>query len=680
MSKQNLFVPKVQNHVSRNAFDVSQRRIYSAKAGEILPCFLRDCLPGDKVKVKANAFTRTAPLNNAAFARMKQYFNFYFVPYRLLYRDFPSFVIQQSASSKSAIKIDEKFDVPSVLPHTTENALLNITQSYFLPNVNHPHESLFYNIDGSKKPFAGMLNRFGLSQLTQTRKLLQYLGYYRITRPGMNDINSMSEFEYKVACGTGSSVNNNTEISLFPLMAYQKVYNDFYRFSQWEDENPSSYNVDYMAAGQTKPSMRIPIELLFQYPSTGPYVGSWVPVPKYRGTLSGDNMFSMRYVNFTKDSFLGVVPTSQFGAVSTVETSIFNSKPFKNGRSGIYLHSEADNTKEQAATWSYDTNNIGIYNGTTKVQTTVTLSDQNGNPAWDHLHTAFDILTLRSAQAKQKFMEVTLSNNSDYKSQVAAHFNVNVSSLMSNLCDYIGGFSSDLSLDTVVNNNLSEGNNADYSALATMSGDGGFDFTVREHGLIIGVSYILPFVDYEAQGYDFPNLRVNFADFALPEYDRLGYEEVDTRLLTGYSRGADGKPIHMGYGPRYYDIKTNYDVVLGDFNGLQGGSQPIYTVNLNNNTSDIPDKLLPMLDNYVNHGIIGDTIRNRVDAYSFKVSPTIFNNLFTVKVGIVENSSLSDEDERKYVVHDDTSFDQFYNVLSFNTTVISNFDRLGLPY
>ena len=86
MTKQNLFVPKVKNHVSRNAFDLSQRRIFSSKCGEILPCFLQDCLPGDKFKVNASTFSRTAPLNTAAFVRMKQYYNFYFVPYRLLYR------------------------------------------------------------------------------------------------------------------------------------------------------------------------------------------------------------------------------------------------------------------------------------------------------------------------------------------------------------------------------------------------------------------------------------------------------------------------------------------------------------------------------------------------------------------------------------------------------------------
>ena len=39
-------------------------------------------------------------------------------------------------------------------------------------------------------------------------------------------------------------VQNNT-VNLFPLLAYQKIYQDFFRWSQWENANPSSYNVDY---------------------------------------------------------------------------------------------------------------------------------------------------------------------------------------------------------------------------------------------------------------------------------------------------------------------------------------------------------------------------------------------------------------------------------------------------
>ena len=41
--------------------------------------------------------------------------------------------------------------------------------------------------------------------------------------------------------------SNNNAVSLFPLLAYQKIYQDFFRWSQWENADPTSYNVDYYA-------------------------------------------------------------------------------------------------------------------------------------------------------------------------------------------------------------------------------------------------------------------------------------------------------------------------------------------------------------------------------------------------------------------------------------------------
>lgn len=654
MSKQNLFVPKIKNHVSRNAFDLSQRRIYSAKCGEILPCLVQGCLPGDKFKINASSFTRTAPLNQTSFARLKQYFNFYFVPYRLLYRDFPSFVVQQTSSSKSANGISADLVVNEMLPHVVESQLAGFLQSGSLPNNSHKHSSLISpsNKLSDNNYAVSLLNPFGFNRLTQTRKLMQYLGYYKLTCPS---------FDFQ------GHITNNTPLSLFPLMAYQKVYNDFYRFSQWENESARTYNVDYMSG---RSSMQIPItDLLTKVNDDFGYI------PKSPLLGDGASMFDMRYVNLTKDTFLGAVPTSQFGAVSTIDMT-----PEKiNEYSSMFLSSDNSGSKGKPAVWQ---NNEQGTIGYGSSEVSVNLRDSNGqNFLTNQLQTSFSILQLRAAQAKQKFMEVTLSNNSDYKSQIEAHFNVNVSSLMSGLCDYIGGFSADLSLDTIENTNLSGDNKASYNDIASMSGNGSLNFECREHGILIGVSYVLPFIDWSAQGYDFENLRVNFSDFALPEYDRLGYEEIDTRQIVGDLYDKDGRSLFLGYGPRYYDYKTNYDVVLGDFNEYQGGTQPICTINLGY-SSTFPKEFADRFHGIIaTQGLINDISNRNVNAYSFKASPTLLNNLFTIQCGVVNKTdSQGNVINDQYVTLDDIDTDQFYNILSFNIQVIRNLDRLGLPY
>lgn len=75
---------RLQNHVSRNAFDLSERKCFTAKVGELLPVYLQEVLPGDKFDLKVQSFTRTQPVNTAAFTRIKEYYDYFFVPYRLL--------------------------------------------------------------------------------------------------------------------------------------------------------------------------------------------------------------------------------------------------------------------------------------------------------------------------------------------------------------------------------------------------------------------------------------------------------------------------------------------------------------------------------------------------------------------------------------------------------------------
>lgn len=658
MAKQNLFVPKIKNHVSRNAFDLSQRRIFSSKCGEILPCFLQDCLPGDKFKVNANTFSRTAPLNTAAFVRMKQYYNFYFVPYRLLYRDFPSFVVQQSKSSKAATDISTDVVVPSSLPYVTESVLQHVARSSYAGDGNSAPCPVTSDLIGN------FFTPVGTSRMMATRKLLQYLGYYKTTRSVLDDETWQS---------------NNTRLSLFPLLAYQKVYNDYYRFSQWENEQANTYNVDYMSG---RSNMSIPIESLFVTND----IKGWYPASHK------PNMFDLRFVNFTKDTFLGVVPTSQFGAVSTVQSADL---------SNMYIQS-LGNTKGKLAGFDSQYNDLGAQMNNPNEQqspqisrTQVRIADLSNSSVQ-----SFDILSLRAAQAKQKFLEVTLSNNSDYKSQIEAHFNVNVSSLQSGLCDYIGGFSSDFNLNTVTNTNLAEaGSTANYAANGIVQGNGSFDFEAREHGLLIGVMYTLPFIDYSVVGYDAPCLRTQFSDFALPEYDRLGYESVDPRLLVGdifhigkFDTNENREYKNLGFGPRYYDYKTNYDIVLGDFNKSQNGTQPNFVCTLSqdtmlhefvyklrDDTTLVAKTAALFLENLgkcnVSFGLLADLdFFNSPKYSSFKVYPSILNNIFSVYSSIVKGS------DGNYKFKDGVSFDQFYNVVDFSTQVIRNLDRLGLPY
>ena len=94
---------------------------------------------------------------------------------------------------------------------------------------------------------------------------MQYLGL---------DTTSLSDGQNPLIYGTGINLN------LLPIFAYQKIYFDFYSNSQWEKHLAYSYNVDYWDG---KSSVEI----------------------------SAD-MIKLRYANYPKDYFLGVLPSSQY--------------------------------------------------------------------------------------------------------------------------------------------------------------------------------------------------------------------------------------------------------------------------------------------------------------------------------------------------------------------------------
>ena len=74
--------------VPRNVFDLSQHRVFSAKAGMLLPCYVDEVNPNESFRIDVNSFLRTQPLSTAAYARFNQRVDFFFVPLRLLCRNF----------------------------------------------------------------------------------------------------------------------------------------------------------------------------------------------------------------------------------------------------------------------------------------------------------------------------------------------------------------------------------------------------------------------------------------------------------------------------------------------------------------------------------------------------------------------------------------------------------------
>ena len=117
----------LRNKPSRNGFDLSFKRNFTAKAGELLPVMVKEVLPGDVFNIDLSSFTRTQPVNTAAFARMREYYDFFFVPYNLLWNKADTLLTQMYDNPQHANSWNpaDAFILKGEMPYITCEQIAN---------------------------------------------------------------------------------------------------------------------------------------------------------------------------------------------------------------------------------------------------------------------------------------------------------------------------------------------------------------------------------------------------------------------------------------------------------------------------------------------------------------------------------------------------------------------------
>ncbi len=611
----------VKNHPRRSGFDLSNRVCFTSKAGELLPVFWDIVYPGDSFKIKTQLFTRTQPLNTAAYTRIREYLDFYFVPLRLINKNLPTALMQMQDNPVQATGLSANKIVTTEIPWVSFGNPANNNNS--LNILGH-----LYNT--SSVDFS---NFFGFNALTQSAKLLMYLRYG-------NFLASSSNVTKSTSVGLSSSLDlRNSESSstgyssvhILPLAAYQKVYADFFRFTQWEKNQPYTYNFDWYSGGNILTSLT-----------------SQTLAEEY---FSDDNLFTLRYANWPKDMFMGVMPDSQLGEVSIVDAS-GSEGTFPVGlmsatdgklRAGLLARSGSSPAEKSAL--EMQTSSILSAN------TTYGVYAQRATG----LSSSFSILQLRMAEAVQKYREVSQFADQDARSQIMAHFGVSLSPVLSDKCVYLGGSSSNIDLSEVVNTNITGENVAEIAGKGVGTGQGSFSCQFdNEYGIIIGIYHNVPLLDYVITGQPQNLLYTNTADLPFPEFDSIGMQTIQFgRFVNSHSvkwtSGVDYRVQTMGYLPRFFDVKTRYDEVLGAFR------------------STLKNWVAPLDPSYVSEWLQSSVTSSgkltlNLNYGFFKVNPRVLDSIFNVKC----DSTI------------DT--DQFLTALYMDIKAVRNFDYDGMPY
>lgn len=621
----------VRNHPHRSGFDLSRRICFTSKAGELLPVYYKLVYPGDKFQIRHQLFTRTQPVNTAAYTRIREYLDWYFVPLRLINKNLPQALMNMQNNPVQASGIGTNKIVTNDIPYC---ALGAFNEGYSENIFTLLHSMYKGNTDIS---LPVVENFFGFNAGTCGAKLAMMLRYGNFIPPSFT---ASSPNELSLGLSTNPSfslqgINTHYSVNILPFAVYQKIYADHFRISQWESNEPYTYNFDWYSGGAVFQSL------------TGS--ANKVALKDY---LKGNNLFTLRYANWPKDLFMGVMPNSQLGDVSVVD--VLPTSSDSPNLIGDVVGVTTGNVNATGLIAMNGTTEPGVFNmrpartpGTNTVLRAVI-----SNPT---LQASFTVLQLRMAEAVQRYREVSQVADQTARDQIYAHFGVSLSPALSDTCFRIGGSASNIDISEVVNTFLGPDTEteANIKGKGVGTGQGGTSFSSDEYGVLMAIYHIVPLLDYVITGQPQDLLYTNTADLPFPEFDSIGMQSLHFGRFFNYKTAtftSDPTGSVMGYVPRFIDLKTDYDEVYGAFRStLKSWVAPLDPEYLSKWVSStiLPGESTPTYS--LNYGF-------------FKVNPSVLDSIFRVKA----DSSM------------DT--DQFLSSLYLDVKAVRNFDYDGMPY
>lgn len=480
-------------------FDLSHSIHFSSTTGELLPVLTNVLLPGDKITLKSTLRSRTKELTSNAMVGIHQKIDYFFVPYKQLLSSFDSIVYSiNDLSSDFFFRSHQSYEplITTKFPLFNFYPILSFLKTYF---------------DGDFKPDTTgadtytLYDNFGFPRAFSMYRLLSMLGY------GIDSFLSSESFSDEIT----------PYLNIFKLLAYQKIYSDYFRDTDREENNPCSYNIDSYSSSSH----------------------NLIDTPSLREDPNFYEIFQLRYRRWNADPNTNV-STSPIFSVSdpnvldehfyTKLQSILNDYP---------IHEQYDR-------------NIG---SSSPVGVTSSNNTVNTN-------------TIRNIFAAEKYGEITRRISKHYDSLTKSRFGVNVPNGVGGECFYLKSDSSDINILDVVSTSATSD-----APLGEIAGKGfGYnhvdeplEFEAPCHGILMGIYSCYPDSYYTSNYIDKTNFYENSIDFYTPELDNLG---MTPRYYYEYSSSdvPAERNFILGWQYNYSELKQhanyNYGAFMGSLN------------------------------------------------------------------------------------------------------------------
>jgi hypothetical protein len=357
---------------------------------------------------------------------------------------------------------------------------------------------------------------------------------------------------------TQPSGANTDQFSRLPFLAYQMIYNEYYR-----DETLQPYGT----TGNDPIDFRRAVSGF--YPTNGGLMTN---------ITMRNQLMRLRYRNWEKDYFTTSLPFAQRGKEVTLS---FGSQLTFSGstRLPVEINNDSVHTVYAGGNLLYGETylNDDTWRGLTLSpvrpgEPDIQLSVPLGNTALNvNENTSLSINQLRESIVLQQFYERMARGGSRYTEYLQSIFGTSPSDSRLQRPEYLGGTKEPLVISEVLQTSekgsTPQGNMSGHALCYGRGSKISREFT--EPGYIIGLMSIMPRPSYQ-QGMPRHYLKRDRFEFLIPQFAHLGEQEVkNAELFFGYSQ--DGSPVRdennntFGYQERYAEYRFIPSTVHGDF-------------------------------------------------------------------------------------------------------------------
>lgn len=522
-----IFTSIPKRRIPRSTFSLRHENKLTGNLGKLIPILNLPVVPGDVVRDNVQLVIKFSPLLAPIMHNVNAFVHFFYVPDRIINEEWEGF-------------IESTFTVGNT-PHVGSVPCINsdtLVKAAYFANTGEELTSDLFNSENFSHLISG--------------GLADYLGL---------PIDTMrTEFS-----GTGTNLINVT-----PFLAYQKIYNEFYR-----DQN---LQTDLFPDDGTSLSTLVSNPNLFN--------NSLTPEPTNSKIQA---LLTLRNRCWRKDYFTSALPWPQRGA--DVHLPVGTSAPIvgngdnrstdwvlseyladgydSSGNNIVAQTSESGSASGVSGTGYEYLHAYGQENGT-KGQFAARMNVKNANAIADSLladlsnATGLTVNDFRNFVATQQYLEAGARSGGRYSEIIPSFFGAFPGDSRLQRPEYLGGGRIPIMVSQVLQTSESQTTPQGYptgTAVGTAARECRFRYRVKEHGTIIAILSVMPVPNYQ-QGIPRQFLKTDPLDYYWPDFAQLGEQPIYNEELYANTSSTKGT---FGYTPRYAEYKYHASEIHGDF-------------------------------------------------------------------------------------------------------------------